>query len=58
MFYYNSRTIAFPFEKLHLDAKDNNRKTKVLLVSMDFVERMDLGGSTPASRFRYRGLGR
>ena len=25
------------FEKLHLDAKDNNRKTKVLLVSMDFV---------------------
>ncbi len=29
------------FEKLHLDAKDNNRKTKVLLVSMDFVEELD-----------------
>ena len=29
------------FEKLHLDAKDNNKKTKVLLVSMDFVEELD-----------------
>ena len=29
------------FEKLHLDAKDNNRKIKVLLVSMDFVEELD-----------------
>ncbi len=29
------------FEKLHLDSKEKNRKVKVLLVSMDFVEELD-----------------
>lgn len=29
------------FEKLHLDSREKNRKVKVLLVSMDFVEELD-----------------
>lgn len=29
------------FEKLHIDSKEKNRKVKVLLVSMDFVEELD-----------------
>jgi thiol-disulfide isomerase/thioredoxin len=29
------------FEKLHIDSKEKNRKVKVLLVSMDFVEELN-----------------
>lgn len=29
------------FEKLHLDSKEKNRKVKVLLVSMDFIEEIN-----------------